>query len=1045
MKKLFYILLSIGLVLGCTRDELEERVDREESEPAGKVLVQFNVSLPELTPQTKALGDTPAGDLDKIYLAVFGRSGYLKEYVETSLTPTPASTNGNIGENTNRYTITAILTLSENSERHIHFIGNGPDHLDYGQENEIIPSLLSPEGKGGYWQYMVLPGIKGARDEDDNFLTVTGGDGNTYYKPHAETAAYFQDVPLIRNFAKVVVEDLTGCNFTTRSFTVVNVPVQGTMAPYYSEGFVKDYQLKGYLDLQNAGYPGLLPLNTTFNENVPSASAFTSPDGSTVVEAGNSFFLYERPVPNDQQKPTTVIIYGHFTDPDSSDGDESGDYYYKVDLMDDQGYYPIYRNFKYRIQIEKILRPGADSPEDALRSMGSGDISADVATQNLTEISDGTSEILVSYMSRTIIRKYPYTEGNVTEQLTLLYKYIPDVNADSNNDGEADWNNNYITSGTPTEASPVLITLQDGVAEPIISSFTVDTSDDENGFRKITITTTDPNDHLRTQYLRVSGTHTSQGKKTTLFRNVTYSMISRQPLWVACVPKRVQRNQGESVEVDITIPKNLPSSMFPLVFYLESDKMSITPDNSYSNNNLPVNSGPSITGSGESTFHFVRTVSETEYNELSAASATQNVTIPCYFKTNMASSACTVYVKDEVGYFEANSDDFGNYGMKSFTDLAFPSGVPPTAETAFPFSFKMDRTDVLPDKVYLKFAGSARPLAEAYSGLTLINNASDPHYGWYWYSPATTTNTYLMSGNSYEPTVRLATTGTSGRAEVWIEADEYEPAHLRYPFVPATGLTLSPTSVTLSPNGGKYKQTEQLTATLTPSNATDELTWTSSNTSVATVDANGLVTAVARGTATITATDENGHSRTCSVTVKERTWHAASYTVDLNTKAAYDNNKNGSFTTSPQNVVFTNSSANRDRNSGPWWRTMGARDNRHWDWDTYSFVYDYSSGYYTVTAPAESEDNCIESRIVGVSQTYNDNYNRRAVSVSYAGGSTTLTEGKDRWGTTDTNFTSETTGYNQVVVTHSCTSENEYDDRNRVASVTVYYGYYSYE
>ena len=1032
MKKLFYILLSIGLVLGCTRDELEERVGQEESESAGKVLVQFNVSLPELTPQTKALGDTPAGDLDNIYLAIFGRSGYLKEYVETSITK--ASTNGNIGENTNRYTITAILTLSENSERHIHFIGNGPDHLDYGQENEIIPSLLSPEGKGGYWQYMVLPGIKGARDEDDNFITVEGTDGNTYYKPHAETAAYFQDVPLIRNFAKVVVEDLTDCNFTTSSFTVVNVPVQGTMAPYYSEGFVKDYQLKGYLDLQNAGYPGLLPLNTTFNENVPSASAFTNPDGSTVVRAGNSFFLYERPVPNDQQKPTTVIIYGHFTDPDLSDGDESGDYYYKVDLMDDQGYYPIYRNFKYRIQIEKILRPGADSPEDALRSMGSGDISADVATQSLTDLSDGTSHILVTYMNKTIIRQYPYTDGDVTEQLTLLYKYIPDVNADSNEDGEADWNNNYLTDGTPTTANPVLITLQDGLAEPIISSFTVDTSDDENGYRKITITTTAPTDHLRTQYLRVSGTHTdSQGKKTTLFRNVTYSMISRQPLWVACVPKRVQRNQGESVEVDITIPKNLPSSMFPLVFYLESDKMSITPDNSYSNNNLPVNSGPSITGSGESTFHFVRTVSETEYNELSAASATQNVTIPCYFKTNMASSACTVYVKDEVGYFDANSDDFGNYGMKTFTDLAFPSGVPSTAGSPFPFSFKMDRTDVLPDKVYLRFAGSARPVAG--SGLTLISDASDPHNGWYWYSPATTTNSYLRSGNRYEPTVQLATTNDSGRAEVWIEADEYEPAYLNS-YVPATGLTLRPTSVTLSLNGGKYNNTVQLTATLTPVNATDKITWTSNRTNVATVDANGLVTAVARGTATITATDENGHSATCSVTVKERTWHAASYTITLTTADNYDED---SFTTAPQNVVFTNAEGTYDGtwNRSNYRKTMGAR--------TGWFNPTYSSGYYTVTAPAESGDNYIESRIVGVSQTYNGNYSNRA--VSYASGSTTLTGGnKNSWGTTNTGLiTSETTGYNQVVVTHSCTSNSEYSDRNRVASVTVYYGYYSYD
>ena len=71
---------------------------------------------------------------------------------------------------------------------------------------------------------------------------------------------------------------------------------------------------------------------------------------------------------------------------------------------------------------------------------------------------------------------------------------------------------------------------------------------------------------------------------------------------------------------------------------------------------------------------------------------------------------------------------------------------------------------------------------------------------------------------------------------------------------------------------------ETLTATLTPSNATSTVTWVSSDTEVATVDTNGKVTAVAVGSATITAfvdADENGVlddgevSATCAVTVVE--------------------------------------------------------------------------------------------------------------------------------------------------------------------------------
>lgn len=64
--------------------------------------------------------------------------------------------------------------------------------------------------------------------------------------------------------------------------------------------------------------------------------------------------------------------------------------------------------------------------------------------------------------------------------------------------------------------------------------------------------------------------------------------------------------------------------------------------------------------------------------------------------------------------------------------------------------------------------------------------------------------------------------------------------------------------------------TETLTATITPSDVINKtLTWTSSNTTVATVDQSGKVTAKKLGTATITATatDGSGVSASCVVTV----------------------------------------------------------------------------------------------------------------------------------------------------------------------------------
>ena len=81
----------------------------------------------------------------------------------------------------------------------------------------------------------------------------------------------------------------------------------------------------------------------------------------------------------------------------------------------------------------------------------------------------------------------------------------------------------------------------------------------------------------------------------------------------------------------------------------------------------------------------------------------------------------------------------------------------------------------------------------------------------------------------------------------------------------ATGITISPS--TLEMNSGT---TTQLTATLTPEGAVGSVTWTTSNKSVATVDGNGVVTAVAGGTCTITATAGGSLKKaTCSVIVKQ--------------------------------------------------------------------------------------------------------------------------------------------------------------------------------
>lgn len=93
--------------------------------------------------------------------------------------------------------------------------------------------------------------------------------------------------------------------------------------------------------------------------------------------------------------------------------------------------------------------------------------------------------------------------------------------------------------------------------------------------------------------------------------------------------------------------------------------------------------------------------------------------------------------------------------------------------------------------------------------------------------------------------------------------------------IPCTGITLSQDSLTFTQVG----VTATLTATLTPADTTEAVTWVSSDENVVTVN-NGTVTCVGLGNATITAYCGE-HSASCAVT--------ASITVNADTEYSFVN------------------------------------------------------------------------------------------------------------------------------------------------------------
>jgi uncharacterized protein YjdB len=131
-----------------------------------------------------------------------------------------------------------------------------------------------------------------------------------------------------------------------------------------------------------------------------------------------------------------------------------------------------------------------------------------------------------------------------------------------------------------------------------------------------------------------------------------------------------------------------------------------------------------------------------------------------------------------------------------------------------------------------------------------------------------------LAGNYKDAYTGTSVTVTSGATQSLTAFQYIVLTNANVATVPVTGVSLSPTSASISAG-----LTRQLTATVAPSNATNQtVTWSSSNSSIATVSNTGLVTAVAAGTATITVTTQDGgKTATAAITVTT----APSFTVNF--------------------------------------------------------------------------------------------------------------------------------------------------------------------
>lgn len=138
------------------------------------------------------------------------------------------------------------------------------------------------------------------------------------------------------------------------------------------------------------------------------------------------------------------------------------------------------------------------------------------------------------------------------------------------------------------------------------------------------------------------------------------------------------------------------------------------------------------------------------------------------------------------------------------------------------------------------------------------------------FEPKNATNKTLTWTSSNNTIVQVSTEGVitgrvAGTAEITARSVNNKTATILVTVNPmlATSITLSPNTLSLV-NG----KTATLTAEILPEKTTNKtITWTSSKTDVATVDKNGVVTALSVGTTTITATTTNGKTASCVLIV----------------------------------------------------------------------------------------------------------------------------------------------------------------------------------
>ena len=696
MKKTIYILsAAVVMSTACTREAVPEQpsvLTTTVAPSEGDLLrVTFDVCVPEAmfsATETRASHNDaffqyhPFIGPEDIYVAVFGGGesaglgGNLQNFVRAKLVKDPvtyidpliehnfAGRYGSTptGQGDFKYRYEVLLPISDDPLVLDFMVGacdmdGVPYTLDHplpvGYEKDVLSKVSSRDGYCGYWQRKRISGVHPKKDNNGNYL-LTEYEENGRLLPDqaqdyvADDIPELEEVVLIRNFAIVTFKAATGVNFMIQNYCLVDVPRTGSIAPYSAtDGFNTAYTRPeiASASLLMEGYKGFEVSHELIN------GIFTLRDkqwfpASNGYNLDSSALMYERSIPTNSDPAfaeTGAILEVTWYN-------SLGNRYYKVSLVDENGYVPILRNIEYQFVVSDInAEYHPRTIQEAIDGPFLGDVSASVTTAMLDDISNNKSRIVVSgeggnNMSHTAIG------SNKTVDVDFYFYPVAGNNEVVVTDGKASSAANGAIVSIKTD-----IELDGDHPQAIASVSAVNVTHNANGTDNhgtITVTLYDSEPGVvKKGKLKILGQ--VQGSRA-LYREVCFTVMEKQNFsdgdLQTTVTPLASDGMNQETTVNIVLPDELPRDIFPLQIKIEAENNGLTsiPDKSVTPaiSALPVKYGPSAFRSGNS-YYFVKTITYDDYATLNGTSYVYTNEFPCKFKTRLSSgNATTIKVND---------------------------------------------------------------------------------------------------------------------------------------------------------------------------------------------------------------------------------------------------------------------------------------------------------------------------------------------------------------------------------------------------------------